>query len=1612
MPSPHSLKTKYFYLLGIILTLIAITSVTLFKYSKQAPNFDVYAQSASFTNQFIDGYTGRVALGDFNGDGRDDIALHQWSANRGSGGRTSELLWFESPNWTRHKIDDDYFWGDWNEAADVDKDGRIDIVTTASNGQTRDYQNIYLYRNTGGGNFNKITIGTHTGAGEVRDLHVADFDGDGRNDIITRHARQVIVYYGTGNTSFTKGPTVTLNTGAEAEGLGILDVNKDGRLDAVLEGYWLSNPGNRSSNWTRNNFDSYWYGNEPSGYRGYSVKVYIANIDGQGGDDIIISDSENNDQAIRWYSVPNSGGLNTSNANPQTITNRTGYISHTLAAADFDGDGDIDVFSAGLPRPNSQHFIYYNPGNGTGNWQQQTIPGSGPGYSGKIGDVNGDGKPDIVNGVGWDAGEIKGGGINYPGPIRIQIFINQASGTFPTPTPGTGSCEIQLNSWQTYSLNRGSTFKFVFVLPGDIDGDGLTDIIAGDGWWKNPGSINNNWSKRTIGGAMSNIGAVADFDGDGDQDIIGTNGRQNGNQIIVATNNGSGNFQVRSIGSVSGGDFLQGLATANYGNGTEVALSWHKAGVGIQLANPRTGQIRNVSNNSTDEQLSAGDIDGDGDQDLLQGTKWLENRNGNFIQHTLNPANANAGPDRNRLADINGDGKLDAIVGYEAINIPGRLAWYEQTTATGTWTERIISNSVIGPMSLDVADMNGDGDLDVIVGEHNYANASQAKLFIFENQGGGNNWQQYTAGQGQEHHDGAQVADFDNDGDLDIVSIGWNNNQIYIYENTSECDNSTQPTPTIPFGTTPTPSGPIPTQAPPPIDPDPGPTDGDTKSLQPGAIYREYTYVTNPDGGRRGEWRVTGTDASASGANQFLPNKPLRLNVDDLQGAESAELMISMWGGHANTRDKKIRVNGNSWIPVPKVPTLPADNEPNYMFQWNPIIDIPLSQLRSGNNTFEADACGPTCGGSTWPQWGWTGITLRIYYNASKAGAPDVSISNITSGQTISHNQTITTASTGQRTDIIGYYNGIDEDGDGYYTDWHYDYIVSRNNDRVMDIKHHIGTGSSVTWDTSLVPNQQAGGIKLIARSRAANGLWKVSPIVDNLSLTRDFSVYLFPGEDVPPRYNPRASRSSLSNQNPIPQQYLASAQEAYIYTRTWAQYVDRLTVNGANIKGNIYQQGTLSTGFRNYAYGYNYLTVPVATLQPNNTTTFTYAGAEHGVEVLWPGPSLLITTDQPVDAGPPLSCEGELVIYDSIRNDPLGYEEFSYNDNGFHTIKKPGEDLPFTPPDWTSPVDYRGEWHFRQEIIKPSNNPGPGKLQICFWGNAENCTAQIPHPGEIGVYTGSRPYNEWWRNGGALNISDQTPFTMRVVLRGPQNPSGCNVTRYNVAGSCPELFPNFEGMQFRTTIIAVPAGQTFSGWENYPPGQAVANCNPQPTATPPPDPNQLCTISCHGAGFRTGFCTESCPSSAVANPRGMCSSEPTCCCTNGVTPTPTPTPEVIAAAPTAPPPPPQEVNFAQTPRICNLTRIVEAALKITLSIAGLTSFIMITYAGFLWLTAGGDDQQLINARSTMTWGVIGLALSIGAFFILILIEQFTGMELTTFTIPWIGNIDRPDICR
>ncbi|WP_374688882.1 FG-GAP-like repeat-containing protein [Promineifilum sp.] len=553
------------------------------------------------------------------------------------------------------------------------------------------------------------------------------------------------------------------------EGLAKGDVNVDGRLDIVAGGRWLEYQGGNT-------------------YKPHLIadmeqtRIAVGDVKPGGWLEVVISPGDA-DGPARWYEWDGVAWVGAD------LFEHPVKQAHSLELGDVNGDNLLDIFIAEMAfapeaerhNPNAQAWLLY--GDGEGGFTTQSVSSGFGNHESRLADLDGDGDLDILSKpFSWQT-------------PRVDVWLNQGG------QPDLGCGPLTNWTWQTHLVDDARPRRAVFIDTADLDGDTDPDIVAGAWWYRNPGVAGGAWERREIGAPLNQMAVVGDFDADGDADILGTvhNGpqEQHGNAFVWARNDGAGEFTMLDNIDAGSGDFLQGAVLGEFGGARRVMLSWHDHTGGIESltipADPSAERwtLAQASPVTLGEELSAGDIDGDGDTDLLLGVGWLENTAAGWSAHTL--FKTDAAPDRNRLADVNGDGRLDAIVGYEAINRPGVVAWYEAPEdRTQPWTEHVIA-TVIGPHSLDVGDLDGDGDADVVVGEHNLTNPEEGRVLIFENAGG--SWQQHLVATGHEHHDGAQLADVDGDGDGDIVSIGWGHDDVLLYEALA-CSPSDVPSPT------------------------------------------------------------------------------------------------------------------------------------------------------------------------------------------------------------------------------------------------------------------------------------------------------------------------------------------------------------------------------------------------------------------------------------------------------------------------------------------------------------------------------------------------------------------------------------------------------------------------------------------------------------------------------------------------------------------------------------------------------------------------------------------------------------------------------------------------
>ena len=397
--------------------------------------------------------------------------------------------------------------------------------------------------------------------------------------------------------------------------------------------------------------------------------------------------------------------------------------------------------------------------------------------------------------------------------------------------------------------------------------------------------------------------------------------------------------------------------------------------------------------------------------------------------------------------------------------------------------------------------------------------------------------------------------------------------------------------------------------------------DAQDHNLQSGEVYREYTLHNSGNF----DWRVTATDVKREDAKKFLPNPVLELAIEDLEHAVRAEVLLDRWGGHKGTKDKQIRFNGNQWISVPELQTTPPGKHhpADYLSQDNPIVPVPLEYLKKGANIVEG-GIGPGNAGHWWGQWGLYSVILRVYYAPPQKEHATGSIVGPLPNETLGENPEIKIECSTNTTqvEVLAWYDGYDENGDGVFRDWHRSYFQP-NRGEAAEIRGHVGTLReepwAITWNTRYVPDQESGTVRLIARIKHSNGIWTVTDVVSGLSLVRKgIQVKQYRASKVPHGFGVRIGRTK-SCLLPIPDgDRLEDAVEAVLHYRTW----NGTDETHAPFKFNDFSHKNKG---KNHHYCYGQIPVDVQELKHENTFSVHSETEHHELEVLWPGPALTV---------------------------------------------------------------------------------------------------------------------------------------------------------------------------------------------------------------------------------------------------------------------------------------------------------------------------------------------------------------------------------------------------
>ena len=183
--------------------------------------------------------------------------------------------------------------------------------------------------------------------------------------------------------------------------------------------------------------------------------------------------------------------------------------------------------------------------------------------------------------------------------------------------------------------------------------------------------------------------------------------------------------------------------------------------------------------------IAAGDIDGDGDVDLIAadgyvGLYWFENDGkGNFTKHVIREKRSERGEllERHCLADINGDGRLDLVI---IDNSQGHVLWFENPPdpRKGPWPLHYIERDMLpGAYDVAAADIMGNGTLSIVTSSWRKGN----RFVWYEKRWG--DWIPHIIDHPIAETRAVCAVDIDKDGRIDVLGTAAKEGEVVWYKN-------------------------------------------------------------------------------------------------------------------------------------------------------------------------------------------------------------------------------------------------------------------------------------------------------------------------------------------------------------------------------------------------------------------------------------------------------------------------------------------------------------------------------------------------------------------------------------------------------------------------------------------------------------------------------------------------------------------------------------------------------------------------------------------------------------------------------------------------------------
>lgn len=655
--------------------------------------------------------------------------------------------------------------------ADIDGDGDDDLLVT---GYTNNNQRISkLYKNNGSGVFSEVH-GTPFDPVSFSTVTFTDIDSDNDQDVLitgynnsNQRIAKLFMNDGTGTFSLAGGiPFEGVSFGAVA----FADINNDGHKDVLITG---ENTAEQpiAKLYVNNGSGSF---TELTGlpFEGvYNSAVAFADIDNDGDQDVIITGKKNYTQDISKLYRNNGNGSFTVIASPAFI----GMSLGSVAFADIDNDSDPDLLVIGHSPYATSLIAKLYTNNGAGSYSEVTdhvLTGVKNGAITFV-DIDNDGDQDLLT-----------TGLNVLNHGSAKLYFNNGDGTF-------------LDMSGSFIDLSYSAIAFADV---DNDGDedalvtgtsnfneGITALYLNDG----TGIFKRASNTPFIQVKRGSIG-FSDIDNDGDMDIFVTGGDNTTNQAIARlyANNGAGVFTeiqgttfIPVIGNIAFADVDndgdEDLFITGGNSNQPISRLYINNGTGTFTVSGET--FTNVYSSS----VGFSDIDNDGDPDLLifgsyapgqtnNITKLYRNNGGTFSEITGTPFQ-NLSTGSISFADVDGDGDEDVVLAGKNTSSQNSTKLY-LNDGTGNFSEDVTVPFLdVYFSSIRFSDVDNDGDLDALLTGF----TAQAITKLYLNDGTGT-FSEFTYVPFVSIAAGAVAfSDIDNDGDQDVLISGEKQTKLY-----------------------------------------------------------------------------------------------------------------------------------------------------------------------------------------------------------------------------------------------------------------------------------------------------------------------------------------------------------------------------------------------------------------------------------------------------------------------------------------------------------------------------------------------------------------------------------------------------------------------------------------------------------------------------------------------------------------------------------------------------------------------------------------------------------------------------------------------------------------